>query len=150
MPEIKKGGQSRPITTKPSSEHLHAVHVNRISTLRPAHGDVVSFMPLQRILVVDSQDFPVTVGYDYQLLARIGAFFRASRMRCAAPFRAAFGVAHVPVDGGALRRIVKRKSRQGEHETYRKTNHWNFSHGRFFSFLEIPIAASVRRVWQEW
>ena len=58
---------------------------------------------------------------------------------------AALIVRNPTVDGCALAHVVKCQRRQGENETYRKTNQQDFSHGRFFSPFEWSVAAPRRK-----
>src|SRR5580704_14032042 len=132
------------ISTPKSHHHLRAVHVNGIAFHFASHGNVMAYVILERIRVVDGQDLLVLVGHDDHLRAGCQTLFGAGLSLIVRTLGAAFVVADPSVDGHALSHVVKRERRQGEHEGYRKQEHQNFSHGRFSPFEKSDCGPTPR------
>jgi hypothetical protein len=92
-------------------------------------------MVLKRIRVVHFQNLLVLVSHDYHIRAGGQAFLGARLSPSVGALCAAFAITHPPIHGRALTHVIKRQSRQGKHETHRKTKQQNFSHGRFSPYL---------------
>src|ERR1700688_4136727 len=103
----KKGGSSPPspaptFNSGNSSEHLRAFYVDRIALHRAGRGDVMPFMPLERVRIVDHQDLLIFVGDNHHLCARSQAFFGAGLSSSIGALGPALVIGDPPVDRGAL------------------------------------------------
>src|SRR5881227_2749564 len=103
LSEIKKGGKLPPLNNpNPSSQHLHAFHVDGISHYMAGHCYVMAFMSGQGVRIINRQNFLAFIGYNHQLLAGLDALLGALGGLGVCALDAAFGVGHVSVHGGRV------------------------------------------------
>src|SRR6185295_96353 len=76
------------------SQHFRAVDVDGITFHRSSHSDMMSFMSLQRVGVIDHQHFLIAVGDHDHLRAAFEAFLGAGLCLGVRAFRAALVVAY--------------------------------------------------------
>lgn len=100
-------------------QHFHFVHMHGVAGHCAGNGNIVAFVALQGILVVNVDDGLVLVVYDDKLCACVFALFGAIGMARACAFRAALRIADPSFNRLSIRRRntyhEKQKSKQTQH-----------------------------------
>ena len=95
--------ESRPTQLRiKKSDHLYAADVESIAIHGPGDGDMMTFVALQDIGIVDGDDLVVSVG-DYDCFRALAETFgHAGGVGGVVAFGAAHGIADISVDDGGL------------------------------------------------
>src|SRR5438477_1501552 len=122
--KIKRRLESRPIAHPEfSSQHLHARHMDRLARHLSAHGNVMSFVPLERVRVLYIQDLLVAVRYHDHFLPGLQALFGAGRRTRVRSFDSALRICDPAFDGVgfiARKRYRGQRKNQAQHYTHRE------------------------------
>src|SRR5579862_129361 len=101
-------------------QHLGTVDVDGIALYRSRDGNVMSFMSLERIRVVDHQNLLVSIRDHNHLCAGGQALLGTRLCFLVGTLGAAFVVGHPSLDGRALPHVIECQRLQSEDETYGK------------------------------
>ena len=115
----KGGSKAAPISelSTSTSEHLHAFHVNRVLRHVAADCNMVSFVPLESVRVVDGENLRIAISNDDHFGSARQALLRAALGAGVRTLGSALVVGDPSVDGRALAHVIKRHRGQSEHET---------------------------------
>jgi hypothetical protein len=84
------------------SDHFYVVDVEGIAVHRTGGGDVMSFVSLEDVGIVDGHDFLITIGHDDCLAALGEALGHASGVAGIGSLDTALGIADISVDDGGF------------------------------------------------